>query len=150
MKNDTISAPAIQQIEAVDVTKPVDTAVLEQRATEARERLLQAVDALDKKRHALTQPGKPTIAGGMPAAIIAGALIAAGSITAFSVTRRRRRPLIHLARHRPEPSFLGQVAKHVGLTLITFAMSEGGKFALQKWMPTKAGFDAQRDQARRP
>ena len=151
MKTDTIPAPATKQpIEKVDATKPVDTAVLEQRAREARERLLQAVDALDQKRHRLTKPSKLFAAGVVPAAIVAGALIAAGSVTAYAVSRRKRRAVITFARRQPEPSFFGQIAKHVGLTVLTFAISEAGKVAVRKLLLSNGDIEAETDRARRP
>ena len=151
MKTDTIQTQATtQQIEEPDATKPVDTAVLEQRAREARERLLKAVDALDEKRHHLTKPSTLIAAGVVPAAIVAGALIAAGSLTALAVSRRKRRSVITFARRQPQPSVLAQVTKHVGLTVLTFALSEAGKVAVRKLLPSKGDIEAAKDQARRP
>lgn len=152
MKTDsTIPAQATKQpIEEPDVTKPVDTAVLEQRAKEARERLLKAVDALDEKRHHLTKPSTLIAAGVVPAAIVAGALIAAGSITAFAMSRRKRQRVITFARRPPPPSMLAQVARHVGLTVLTFAISEAGKVAVRKMLPSKGQRAAEKNQARRP
>jgi len=138
----SISPPALIETEKQaalnDPFKPVDTEELEQRAKEARARLLKAVDALDKKRHALTKPAKVLGAGALPAAVVTGALVAAGSLVAFAVSKRRKRSLlsrVHLVRR--EPSFASQLARHLGVTVLTIALGEVGKLAVKKLMPAQ-------------
>jgi hypothetical protein len=132
--------------EEVDLGSPGATDGLEQRANESRERLLQAVGALDKKRHALATPSLAIAAGVVSAAILGGVLVASGSAAAFAVARRRRRPFISFGRVPLQPSLLRQIAKHVGLTVVTFAIMKAGKTVVRKLISNKA----QADQARRP
>lgn len=137
------------ETEAVDPSGPVNIDELEVRAKAARKRLLEAVDALDQKRHQLTNPSKVVAAGVVPALLVTSALVAGGSMIAFAVSKRRKRSVLSRLVPR-EPSMLSQVARHVGLTVITFALSEVGKVAVKKLIPSKAEIDAQKTKAQRP
>ncbi len=129
----------------IDPSAPVKVNVeeLEERANQSRERLLKAVEALDKKRHQLTHPLKSIPAGVVPAAGAGLIAIAAGTIAAFAIAKRRRPQsrLSKLLRRREEPSFGSQLLRHAGLSILTFALAEAGKTAVKKLLPGEADIE---------
>ena len=136
----------------IDPSAPVGVNVdeLEERAKQSLERLLKAVEALDKKRHQLTHPLKYLPAGVVPAAGAAVIAIAAGTIAAFAIAKRRK-PLSRLStllRRREEPSFGGQLLRHAGLTVLTFALAEVGKLAVKKLLPSGAEIEGSKQPRR--
>lgn len=121
----------------------IDVDELEQRAKQSRERLLKAVEALDKKRHQLTNPVKGLPAGVLPAAAAAVVAGAVGSIAAFALSKRRHRSgLAMLFRRREEPSFASQLVRHAGLSVLTFALVEAAKVGIRKLTPTQAEIES--------
>ncbi|MDP1919066.1 MAG: hypothetical protein Q8L14_22650 [Myxococcales bacterium] len=77
---------------------PESADALVERATEVRERLFTALEALDRKRHALTAPVaavEHTIAvaarGAGPALLASGVLLALGTGVGLAVRTRRQR-----------------------------------------------------------
>ena len=109
---------------------------LEQEASVARERLLQAIDALDDKRKRITK----SLPLGAIALAVVGGLVTAG---VFALTKRRPKPktstLTHLRPPQPKPSMLKEVARKVGTSVLVFALTEAGKLAVAqavKGLPT--------------
>ena len=150
LSNSIANTLKLDETSQADASRPINTDELEQQAKEARTRLLKAVDALDQKRHALTKPARVIGGGVIPAALISGAIVAAGSLAVFALTKRRKRSFLNRVRLvQHEPSMASQVARHVGLTVLTFALGEAGKLAVKKLLPTRAGLDAV-NKARRP
>jgi hypothetical protein len=116
---------------------------LERRANIARERVLETLDAIDRKRHSVVHAGEHARDLGRKYALPAGAAIGAAllaiGVAAYAMERRRMRmlrrsPRYWLARatQPPKPSFFAETLKRVvGATLIT-VMSEVARRAARR------------------
>lgn len=116
--------------------------ILVRRARLTRERLLAVVDELDRKRHAVSHPMK-LIANSAPppatiASIAAAAIFAVGTI-GYLVARSRRKRQRFFLRQPPPPSFVGDVASRTAKALLTFALVQAGKYALENVLPKASG-----------
>ena len=108
---------------------------LDRRAAESRKRLFDAVDALDKKRHQLMKPKTVVLLSVVPILAVAGVLLGLGAIgLAFNKRTARSGPRLPDFRRR-EPSAVSQIARHAGIALLTFAVTEVGKFAIKRLGP---------------
>ncbi len=112
--------------------------ILTRKANLARNRLLEVVDALDRKRHNLAHPMK-LVARQLPqpasmVALGAGALVAIGAI-GFVVAKVKARPPPRrklFERPPPPPTFFGAVASRTLKALLVFALVEAGKLGIRR------------------
>jgi hypothetical protein len=107
--------------------------LLEHRANVARERILQTLDAIDRKRHSVADAGERAREMGrrfaLPVGVAVGATWVAVGVFAYAMNRRRMRmfqrsPRYWLARavQPPKPSLFAETFKRVlTATLITVA-----------------------------
>jgi hypothetical protein len=119
---------------------PDSTEALLERANQVRNRLLESVEALDRKRHQLTRPvlavGRTLeVVGGrrlQPALMVGGALLVSGALAAV-VLRARRQQASNTLRNllRPRRSFAAEVLWRAGVGLATFTAVEAGKRAIK-------------------
>jgi len=102
--------------------------IIERKANVVRERLLRAVDSLERRRRGLQSTGKKiAIAGGIgTAAALAGAI-------AYLVTRPTRRPWIEI--HPKPPSVWAQMAERFLLGFTSVLATEGGRYLVKRLIP---------------
>lgn len=113
--------------------------ILVRKAKLARERLLDVVDQLDRKRHNLQHPLK-LVSKHLPepataVAIGAAALIAIGAIgfAAAKLSARRkpaRRTLFE--RQPPRPGVWADIASHTARALLIYGLVEAGKYGVRR------------------
>lgn len=105
--------------------------IIERKANVVRERLLRAVDSLDRQRHGLQSTGKKlAIAGGIgtTAAVV-------GAIAYFAAKKPKRtwRPLIEV--HPKPPSMWAQMAERFLLGFTSVLASAGGRYLIKRLIP---------------
>lgn len=121
-----------------------DEATLRRKADEVRARLLDVVDELDRRRHAFTHPLKTMrarrapiepvwYAAGGAAAVLGFSLVA--SATAKSRARRKRsqRMRKYVRVDMTPPTWWEDAASRAGRALMTFALVQLGKAAMQRF-----------------
>lgn len=127
------------------------TEILERRASVVRSRLLRTIDALDQRRHRVVELGQNIERKAVPVGAAVGGLIAVVGTVAFaahriSVKRHEnewRNVLARtLGRSRPErPSFIGEAARKVGLSLLVLLVNEGAKRAVHHGLGAAKNID---------
>ena len=109
--------------------------LLERKANIARERILQTLDALDRRRHAVVDIGtRATLLGrrfALPLGAALGASWVAAGVLIFALHRRRERALRHSPRYwlaratqPPKPSFAVETLKRVVSATLVAVTSE--------------------------
>jgi hypothetical protein len=112
--------------------------LLERRADVVRARLIRTIDALDNRRHRVTEMGDHAKQLAIPiaAAVLGVAAIAIGAtlgLKAFFRARRRRSlqgrfdGLVRRVRVEKKPPYWQQLIQKAGLTLVTMAATELGR-----------------------
>lgn len=106
--------------------------IIERKANVVRERLLRAVDALDRQRKGLQSTGKKiAFAGGIgTAAAVVGAI---AYFAAKPKPKRKWRPLIEV--HPKSSSVWAQVAERFLLGFTSVLATEGGRYLIRRLIP---------------
>jgi hypothetical protein len=120
---------------ALPAVDPESTEALVARATEARDRLLKSVEALDRKRHQLVKPVVLAERNLQPALAVGAALLATGLLAAVAIraTRNSARSVLH-----PRHSLVKEVLWSAGVGLTAVTIFEAVK-ALRVRPPAGAG-----------
>jgi hypothetical protein len=123
---------------------------LERRANVVRSRLLRAVDALDVRRHQVTELGQTAKRIALPAALaIVGvaAVVGLGALgIGLAITRKRRRSLSYRMKRtlrglelaRREPPLGKRLFEKAMLAMVSVAGSEVGKRTLRNFFDGRA------------
>jgi len=112
--------------------------LLRRKADQVRNRLLDVVDELDRRRHELTDHPADLVVSRIPQKVWIGAAVA-GALLVVSVTgatiaavRRKNKRVLYIKRAPPPPSFAGDVVSRAGRALATMLLVQLGKRAFDE------------------